>query len=248
MESSRIIAKVNGSAVTESDVINEIKKMGERGKEYLTEDGINAVANKLIERKLILAGAKRDLIEFDKDFKAQLASIKDDLLVSFALSKKFASINISDDDVKKYYEEHPDDFISGPSVEASHILFDNKEDALNIKNEIINGKLSFEDAARKYSLCPSKDVGGALGEFTRGQMVKEFEDAAFSLEPDVISDPVKTQFGFHLIKVTSVNDAKILEYDAIKDELKSQLIAEQQQKIYQSYINQLKILVPVERF
>ena len=88
-------------------------------------------------------------------------------------------------------------------VKASHILVNSKEQALRIKKEIESGNITFEQAAQKYSSCPSGAKGGDLGYFKRGQMVKEFEDAAFSLPVGKISNPVKTQFGYHLILVTA---------------------------------------------
>lgn len=86
------------------------------------------------------------------------------------------------------------------SIKASHILVDTKEEADSIKTKISEGA-SFESMASKYSKCPSGKDGGDLGYFERGQMVKSFEQAAFNLPVGVVSDPVKTQFGWHLIKV-----------------------------------------------
>ena len=89
-------------------------------------------------------------------------------------------------------------------VRASHILVDTKDEAEKIKDDIESGKISFEDAAAKYSKCPSgRRSGGDLGGFGRGQMVKPFEDAAFSAPVGEITEPVQTQFGYHLIKVTA---------------------------------------------
>lgn len=87
------------------------------------------------------------------------------------------------------------------SVRASHILVDTKMEAQMLKNKIDNGE-SFEALAKKYSKCPSGQNGGDLGYFHRGDMVKEFEDSAFNLPVGEVSQPVKTQFGWHLIKVT----------------------------------------------
>lgn len=87
-------------------------------------------------------------------------------------------------------------------VRASHILVDSEELAKSILQEIKDNKISFEDAAKKYSQCPSGRNGGDLGYFGRGMMVKEFEDVAFSTPKGEIAGPVKTQFGYHLIEVT----------------------------------------------
>ncbi|MBM3229828.1 peptidylprolyl isomerase [Candidatus Parvarchaeota archaeon] len=86
-------------------------------------------------------------------------------------------------------------------IRASHILLDTQEEAQSVLKMIGEGR-KFEDMARKFSKCPSNEVGGDLGFFGKGQMVKEFEDAAFSLPVGQVSTPVKTEFGYHLIKVT----------------------------------------------
>jgi len=87
-------------------------------------------------------------------------------------------------------------------VRACHILVETEEEAKNLNAEILSGKISFDDAAKEYSKCPSGKSGGDLGFFGKGMMVKEFETAAFTLGVGEISEPVKTQFGWHLIVVT----------------------------------------------
>ncbi len=92
-------------------------------------------------------------------------------------------------------------------IRASHILVKTKEEADKLLNEIKAGK-DFAEAAQEVSLCPSKNDGGDLGFFGRGMMVKPFEDAAFALkEMGDVSEPVETQFGWHLIKLTGIIDA-----------------------------------------
>lgn len=90
-------------------------------------------------------------------------------------------------------------------IRASHILVKTEKEAMDLYNEIKNGSVTFEDAAMENSLCPSGRIGGDLGFFGKGMMVKPFEDAAFSLETGDLSNPVQTQFGWHLIKVTDKN-------------------------------------------
>ena len=87
-------------------------------------------------------------------------------------------------------------------IRASHILVESKEDAVELLNQIKEGKINFETAAAQKSLCPSGAAGGDLGFFGKGMMVKPFEDAAFALEVGELSEPVQTQFGWHIIKVT----------------------------------------------
>jgi peptidyl-prolyl cis-trans isomerase C len=86
-------------------------------------------------------------------------------------------------------------------IKASHILVEKQSQALKLSEELKAGA-SFSDLATKYSTCPSGKRGGDLGQFGKGQMAKEFEQAAFALKPGQISDPIKTQFGYHIIKRT----------------------------------------------
>ena len=88
-------------------------------------------------------------------------------------------------------------------VRASHILVKTRQEAVQLKKDIEKGTITFEDAARQYSLCPSGQKGGDLGFFNRRQMVQQFSDAAFDLKIGEISDPVGTQFGWHIIKTTA---------------------------------------------
>ncbi len=88
-------------------------------------------------------------------------------------------------------------------IRAKHILVNEKEGAKLIIKKLMNNENTFEELAKKYSLCPSKKKGGDLGFFKKGQMVKEFEEAAFSLEiGEITEEPVKTEFGWHIIKRT----------------------------------------------
>ncbi len=88
-------------------------------------------------------------------------------------------------------------------VRASHVLVKTRKEAVKIKKEIESGEITFEEAAEKYSLCPSGQKGGDLGYFNRKQMVQQFADTAFDLKIGEISDPVGTQFGWHIIKTTA---------------------------------------------
>ena len=119
---------------------------------------------------------------------------------------------------------------------------------MNLLNKINSGEVTFEAAATENSSCPSKDAGGDLGTFERGQMVPEFDEACFSMKIGEIKGPVQTQFGYHLIKLNSKSEAKPMEFEVIKNQLKGSILQEKQQEAYKSKLNQLQILYPVDRF
>ena len=245
---NKILATVGGVNITEDEVSEAIIAMGQRGQSLNNPQGRAMVLEQLINRKLLLAGARKELLEFDPEFKKQLNIMKEELLTKFAISKAIESVKVSDEEAKAFYDENPDNFVSGQTVTASHILVDSEEKANEIKADIDAGNVTFADAAKQFSSCPSKENGGELGAFGQGQMVKEFEDAAFSATVGEVTSPVQTQFGWHLILVTEKSESSVMVFDEIKDQLKEQLLAEKQQKAYSSKINQLKILFPVDKF
>ncbi|MBE6637593.1 MAG: peptidylprolyl isomerase [Ruminococcaceae bacterium] len=248
MEDNRILASVGGMNITEAEVTEAILAMGQRGQNLNNPQGRRMVLEQLINRKLLLASARRDLLEFDPAFKAQLAAVKDELLTKFAIQKAVENVRVTDDEVKTFYEENKERFRTGETVTASHILVDSEEKATEIREQIVAGTLTFADAAKQFSSCPSGQNGGDLGAFGHGQMVPEFDEAAFALAIGELSAPVKTQFGWHLITVTAKSEDSEVAFDEIKEQLREQLLGEKQQKAYTSKINQLKILFPVDTF
>ena len=244
---SKVLANVGGFPITEDDVNEFLMGLGQRGQSYNNPEGRKVVLNQLIGQKLLLLDAKRNLLEADPAFKAQLAKVKDNLLSNFAAEKAIANVTVSDKDAEEYYNNNKEQFVSGDSVNASHILVDSEEKALEILAKIKAGEVSFEDAAKENSSCPSKANGGNLGDFEKGQMVPEFDAAVFAMEVGEITDaPVKTQFGYHLIKLNSKKESEAIEFSAIKDEIKDGLLGEKRRAAYDSKINQLKILYPVD--
>ena len=182
----------------------------------------------------------------EPEFKAQLAKFKDSLLVSYATEKAISAVTVSDKDAEDYYNANAERFMGEETVSASHILVETEEEAREIYARIAAGA-SFEEEALAHSTCPSKANGGNLGEFGRGQMVPEFDTAVFEMEVgEITSEPVKTQFGYHLIKLNEKTPATQTPFEEIKEQLKEVLVDEKKGQAYESKINQLKILFPVD--
>ncbi|MBW1812927.1 MAG: SurA N-terminal domain-containing protein [Deltaproteobacteria bacterium] len=146
--------------------------------------------------------------------------------IRFSPDNYQSKIDIAEEEIQEYYESNPEEFETPKTVEARHILIKvdpeasedvvqkGKERALAVMTLAIGGK-DFAGLAKQYSEGPSKDTGGHLGVFQKGQMVKPFEDKAFSMKTGEISEPVRTQFGWHIIKVEKINEAIVIsEKDA----------------------------------
>lgn len=237
---NKILAIVNGIEVTQSDIDQAIQRFPQDKRNYLkTSEGQKQLLNEIISFELIYDYAKENNMDKDDMYVSQLNAMAKELLTQYAMNKLFSGIDVSDKDTEEYYEKNKEMFKSKESISAKHILVDSLEKAQKIAEEIKSG-LSFEEAARKYSSCPSKSQGGSLGTFTRGQMVPEFEQAAFSLAVGELSDPVKTQFGYHLIKVEEKNESSVMSYDEVKNEIVKHLNQEKQTKKYMNLVENLK--------
>jgi len=246
---NKVLATVGSIQITSADVDEFIMGLGQRGQMYNNAEGRAMILDQLIDSKLLLLDAKRNLLEGEAEFRAQLAKLKDNLLVNYAASKAVANVTAATEaEAKAFYDENPDKFAGQQTVNASHILTDTEENAIKILGEINSREITFEAAAEKYSSCPSGQNGGSLGDFGRGQMVAEFDTAVFSMEVgEITKAPVKTQFGYHLIKLNSKNEATTTPFTEVKDGIIGMLTSEKQKKAFESKINQLKIMYPVNK-
>ncbi len=172
---------------------------------------------------------------------SSIDDLKKDITISQAL-EKYLSKDVDDQKIKAYYEQNKDAY-DDAEVKACHILVDTrkmkteaelaqaKEKINKAKAEVDAGK-DFAEVAKNYSDCPSKEKGGDLGFFKRkGQMVEPFAAAAFALKVGQVSEPVKTQFGYHIIKVTEIKKGKDVKFDDIKQIVKQDMLQEKAQAL-----------------
>ena len=183
-----------------------------------------------------------DELELDmtEDYKKMLENIVRDIKARMAMNEIMKDITVTDIEAETVYNINPDNFSKPETVSAKHILVDSEDVCNEILAQIQNGEKTFEDAAKESSTCPSGQQGGDLGEFGKGQMVKEFEEAAFAAEIGAIVGPVQTQFGFHLIKVEAKSEAETLAFDVVKEQIKKNLLQQKQQQAYTTKIAELK--------
>lgn len=243
---NKLVAKVNGKEITQGDVMKFLNDVGPQvAMQFQSPEGIQKVVDELVNQELLYLEALENKVDEEEEFNQILEDTKVVLLKNYAISKLLSKESVSEDEIKEYYNENQEHFSKPESVVAGHILVEDEDQANKIKKEIEEGK-SFEDAAREYSTCPSKEKGGELGEFSRGQMVPEFEDKAFEMEEGAISEPVKTQFGYHIIKLDQKNEAGRKEFDEVKAEIEQIVLGLKQQTKYLDKVKELKGKYEVE--
>lgn len=243
---NKVLVILNGRQITEKDLEETILKFPRERQSYLrAEDGKKQLLDEIISFELIYNYAKDNNIESDHNYLAQLEVAKKEILTQTAISKLLAEVTVEESEIENYYNNNKDMFKSEETVTAKHILVETLEKAQEIIKNIKEG-ISFEEAAKQYSICPSKSSGGDLGTFGKGSMVPEFEKAAFNLEVGVISEPVKTQFGYHIIKVEDRKPASIMKLDDVKNNIKARLLQENQRKRYVEFTTELKNKYPLE--
>ena len=198
------------------------------------------------------------LAENNIDFADWKNDMRKQMLVRKLAEEKTAGIaEATAAEAAKFYEENIDSFKVPETVAASHILLaftsedtdatkaQKKQDIEKIRADILAGG-DFAAIATEKSDCPSKARGGDLGTFSKGQMVPEFETAAFSQEVGTVGDVVETQFGYHLIKTTKHNPAEIRPLAEVKDQLQQYLTGKKKQEALMAYIDELKSKADIE--
>ena len=159
------LAIVNNQPIYSTDVDELLMQIGQRGQSLNNPQGRAMVLEQIIAQKLFLADALRNVYEREPAFKEQLRQVREQLLIQYAMNKAVENVKVTDEEVKKFFDENPEQFAGQPVVSASHILVDSEDKANEILGKINAGEISFEDAAREYSSCPSSQQGGSLGEF-----------------------------------------------------------------------------------
>ncbi|MDK2866659.1 MAG: peptidyl-prolyl cis-trans isomerase [Clostridiales bacterium] len=244
--SDKVLAKVNGRAITENDLNMFFQTLGQQVQsQFQGEEGMKRLLDELVYQELFYAEAVDTKLEETEAFKVELNRAKENLLKQFNIKNLIEGVAITDDEATAFYEANTQYFASGEQVKASHILVDTLEKANEVQ-EALKGDLTFEDAAKTYSSCPSKENGGDLGFFQKGQMVPEFEAAAFEMATDTVSEPVQTQFGYHIIKKTGYMEAAVQPFDAVAAQIKQQLLIQKQNATYLEKVEALKSKYAVE--
>ena len=202
-----VAAKVNNHIISAQDVLNAVNTLPENVKTKPLSEIYPRIINELINKHLITKRAYNEKLDLDQNVLNLIQKNKDSILAKYWLNN-YLKNETSEENIKNFYNEYVKSFKEYTEVNASHILVKTKNEAISIINKL-KSKSQFSELAKTFSIGPSGKNGGNLGWFGPGQMVKEFEKAAFLIEKGNISQkPIKTKFGFHVIKVNDIRNAK----------------------------------------
>src|SRR5579872_882460 len=240
-DANPVLAKVNGAEIRQSDVTLAEEELGPSLAQMDPSTKKENVLAFLIDMKIVAKAAEDKKIEDRPDFKARLAFTRSRLLMDNLLAAEGKAAT-TDEAMKKVYEEAAKQIEGEQEVHARHILVETEDEAKAVAAELKKGA-DFAELAKKKSKDPGASDGGDLGFFTRDQMVPEFSTVAFALESGKVSDPVKSQFGWHVIKVEEKRSRKAPDFDQVKGQIETYVT----RKAQADYVAKLRESAKVER-
>lgn len=241
-QSDPVVAKVNGVEIKESDLKAAEEDIGQQLPPMSAEAKKEYLITYVSDMILVSRAAEAKKLGDTADFKRKLANARIKLLME-ALLQGEAKAAVTDEAMKKVYAEAIKDVGNEQEVSARHILVENEDDAKKIAADL-KGGADFAAIAKERSKDPgSKDQGGDLGFFSKDQMVPEFAEAAFKLDKGQVSDPVKSQFGWHVIRVDDKRTKQPPSFDQVKGQIETYV----QRKAQADLIQKLRAEAKIEK-
>jgi len=238
---SAVVATVNGNPITEAEIELAEAEIGAQLGQYPPKVRRKVLIEFLIENQLFAGAATASKVAETTDYKERLRYWQRRVLRDVYFENVLAE-QITDADAKAFYNEKVANVKGGPEVKASHILVETEDKAKEIYEELAHGG-DFAELAKKNSKDPgSKDSGGSLGYFGKGQMVPEFEAAAMQLAVNEVSLPVKSKFGWHIIKVEDKRERKPPPFEALKDRIVNALMQQKARETVKTLRQSAKIV------
>jgi len=240
-ERGEVVASYKGHEITSTDLVKELERLPGPSRVYLTQpERRRQFVENLIMNDLLFREGEQAGIENDPEIERQVADLRKRLVVQRVMRQYQTPPTISDDEVRAYYDANPN-LYSTTQVAASHILVKDEETAKQIRAELEEHPDHFAALATEKSTdTGSAKKGGELGLFGQGRMVPEFDKAAFSLQPGQISEPIKTRYGYHIIKVTDRKEGERKPFEQVKEQIRTTLRNQRLQEQVDGHFNELK--------
>ena len=243
----RVNDKVYTTADLERELGQELRRVPPEMRQFLaSKDGQKQFLERLVRRELLLQEAEKQKMGERPEISEQVAALRRDLMVRALLQEEIGGkVKVEDKEVQDYFTAHPEEF-SGDQVHLRHILVKTEEEAKDVQERL--KKEPFEQVAKQVSLdTATANKGGDLDYLRREQMFPDFAKVAFALKPGEVSDPVKTPFGYHIIKMVDRKKGQPATFDQAKEQLRRRLTDERQNQRYQEWMKGLEASAKITR-
>jgi len=236
-----VIARVNGIDIKQSDLALAEEDVGAEMQGSPPDAKREQLIAYLADVIMVTQEAEKKKIAENPDFKRRLAFLRNKLLMGFELQEE-AKAAVSENGMQQTYQDAVKSMAGQEEVRARHILVESEDEAKTILTEL-KGGADFATLAKEKSKDPGAAQGGDLGYFSKEQMVPEFADVAFKMYAGQLSNPVKTQFGWHIIKVEDKRVREAPEFDKVRDQIESYMM----RKAQTDYVTKLRQTAKIER-
>jgi peptidyl-prolyl cis-trans isomerase C len=241
-EETKVVARIGDKIITLEEFEKEVESLPDFYKPLLLEPKAKReFLEKLIDREILLLEARKAGVYEREDVRRKIEECEKGVILDAFLSQILREKDeVTEEEAKRYYDEHKEEFFMNESIRVRHIVVKTLEEAKEIKKRLEQGE-DFVELAKRYSISPSGKWGGDLGYIQRGQVGKEFEKAAFSLKrPGEISDIVKTTFGYHIIRLEDRKPPRQLSFEEVRDKIIQKLKEQKKQKALEDYLKKVK--------
>jgi len=238
-KNQQVLAKVNSQTITPGDFKERVDKLPDVYKSAV-KGHEDEFLDDLIVENLLLQRANNKGLSSDKEVIKLLTDAKNKIMIARLIDLELADrVRVDDKEIADYYAQHKAEFQEPKRYRASHIMVKTEDEAKDILEKLKNGA-DFAALAKEKSIDSSKDKGGDVGYFSKGDLISEFETAAMKLDKGQISGVVKSPLGYHIIKLTDVREERTKGLNEVRDKIKQELTNEKKKEAFDEFIKELK--------
>ncbi len=235
------VAKIDSVIISKEDVNEQMQMLPDMAMQFFQgPEGTTKFVDELVKKEMLYLEAKKRGMDKNKEFQKKLEEFKKITLINDLLDKEIEAMpTVTEEDMKRYYENNRDDFIINKQIRISHIFIKSEDDLNKVKERLDKGEDFAKVASEMSADKASSKVGGDIGFVKKGELSQELEQMIFTMKKGQISSPVKLNEGYRIIKITDIK-GNLIEFDKVKGLINQRLIAEKQKESFDKFIDNIK--------
>ena len=238
-DTSQVVATFDDQKITENQLMKRVEALPKTVQTIVSARKKDLVEDMAAEHFLLKEAIRRGL-DRDADVRDLIDTAEGKIMIAKLVEKEVdGRVQVDEDQIEKYYEFHKEEFMTPLLLRASHILVKTEPEAATVKS-MLDAGVDFEETARARSIDATAIRGGDLGFFQKGQFVPEFEQAVFSMEKGQVSAPVKSAFGYHIIKLNDRVEPRLRDLKSVRHLVEERLVGEQRSNAFKQLVEKLK--------